>query len=180
MSLFWRISYARDFFKNCGKTALHFHVTSLKFFFYFTQTFSKILTTFSTITAQIFLEFPKICHSRCYFFRLLKFFLLEPPPPSEIPGYATGQPTRNCTCNCTRRYFTHITLVDTFEICIVFPVIGCTSDDQCAPNEACIEGKCGNPCRCGLNAVCDVLYHQATCKCLHGYTGNPLEGCRGS
>lgn len=58
-----------------------------------------------------------------------------------------------------------------------FPVIGCRNDDECPANEACINGHCGNPCQCGPNAVCEVLYHKATCKCLPGYSGNPATGC---
>ncbi|KAI5721711.1 hypothetical protein M8J77_024599 [Diaphorina citri] len=54
-------------------------------------------------------------------------------------------------------------------------VTGCTSDSECHAHEACLNGKCSNPCRCGPNAVCDVAFHKATCKCLPGYTGNPLK-----
>lgn len=56
-------------------------------------------------------------------------------------------------------------------------VQGCRSDNECVNSEACINGKCGSPCRCGINAVCDVLNHRASCKCLPGYTGNPKNGC---
>lgn len=54
---------------------------------------------------------------------------------------------------------------------------GCRSDNECANSEACVNGKCASPCRCGLNAICDVLNHRSSCKCLPGYTGNPLLGC---
>nr|CAD7425818.1 unnamed protein product [Timema monikensis] len=56
-------------------------------------------------------------------------------------------------------------------------VTGCRSDNECSLSEACINGKCESPCHCGLNAICDVVNHQATCKCLQGYTGNPASGC---
>jgi len=59
-------------------------------------------------------------------------------------------------------------------------VTGCRSNKECSTNEACINGKCSNPCRCGPNAVCDVVNHKATCKCLAGYNGNPLLGCQGN
>lgn len=59
----------------------------------------------------------------------------------------------------------------------VFPVQGCRSDNECANTEACVNGKCASPCRCGVNAICDVINHRASCKCLQGYTGNPLLGC---
>lgn len=58
-----------------------------------------------------------------------------------------------------------------------FAVLGCTSDSDCSSNEACINRQCGNPCKCGQNAVCEVLYHKANCKCLPGYGGNPAVGC---
>lgn len=56
-------------------------------------------------------------------------------------------------------------------------VQGCHSDGECPSNEACVNGKCASPCQCGRNAICDVLYHQATCKCPDGYTGNPIFSC---
>lgn len=56
-------------------------------------------------------------------------------------------------------------------------VQGCRSDIECANAEACINGRCESPCRCGTNAVCDVLNHRASCKCLSGYTGNPMINC---
>lgn len=61
----------------------------------------------------------------------------------------------------------------------LFPVTGCRNDDECHTTEACINGRCQSPCKCGLNAVCEVLYHKATCKCLSGYSGTPVAGCQG-
>ncbi|KAG8232833.1 hypothetical protein J437_LFUL013159, partial [Ladona fulva] len=57
-------------------------------------------------------------------------------------------------------------------------VLGCRGDNDCPTNEACINGHCQNPCRCGPNAACDVVNHVATCKCPPGYTGNPILGCQ--
>ncbi|CAH0390731.1 unnamed protein product [Bemisia tabaci] len=63
------------------------------------------------------------------------------------------------------------------------PYLGCTSivqchnDNECNADEACINGKCSNPCRCGPNAICEVYFHKANCKCLTGYSGNPTIGC---
>lgn len=59
----------------------------------------------------------------------------------------------------------------------VFLVQGCRSDSECPSSEACINAKCASPCNCGHNAICDVFYHQATCKCPDGYHGNPLSSC---
>jgi hypothetical protein len=65
------------------------------------------------------------------------------------------------------------------ETLILFPVTGCQKDDDCSTTEACIDGRCQSPCKCGLNAVCEVLYHKAICKCLPGYNGHPAAGCQG-
>lgn len=59
----------------------------------------------------------------------------------------------------------------------MFLVQGCTSDEECAQNEACIGGKCNSPCACGTNAICEVIYHKATCNCPPGYVGNPHSLC---
>lgn len=61
----------------------------------------------------------------------------------------------------------------------LFPVTGCHNDDECHTTEACISGTCQSPCKCGLNAICEVLHHKATCKCLPGYNGTPVAGCQG-
>jgi len=58
-------------------------------------------------------------------------------------------------------------------------VTGCRKDSDCATNEACINGKCGNPCRCGPNSACEVHNHVPICKCPPGYTGSAHEGCQG-
>lgn len=65
------------------------------------------------------------------------------------------------------------------EIWILFSLIGCRSDDECPTTESCVNGRCQSPCKCGMNAICEVLYHKATCKCLPGYSGSPSAGCQG-
>jgi len=59
--------------------------------------------------------------------------------------------------------------------------IGCRSDSECPPTEACVNKECINPCKytqCGLNAVCKTDYnHKARCHCLDSYRGNPLIRC---
>lgn len=57
-------------------------------------------------------------------------------------------------------------------------VQGCRSDEQCPQQEACINAQCISPCKCGSNAICEVIYHKAQCKCPPGYQGNPLQGCQ--
>lgn len=56
-------------------------------------------------------------------------------------------------------------------------VFGCRSDNECPSSEACINGQCGSPCRCGAYAICEVLNHKPTCQCPPGYRGNPATGC---
>ena len=59
--------------------------------------------------------------------------------------------------------------------------VGCTSNDQCTPSEACINGACSSPCssqaRCGPNTKCEVENHSPVCKCVTGTSGDPVTGC---
>lgn len=55
----------------------------------------------------------------------------------------------------------------------------CTLNSDCAPNKACINNKCADPCpgTCGQNANCQVINHLPSCTCLPGYTGDPFRYC---
>lgn len=55
----------------------------------------------------------------------------------------------------------------------------CTLNSDCAPNLACINNKCKNPCpgTCGQNAECQVINHLPSCTCIVGYTGDPFRYC---
>lgn len=59
--------------------------------------------------------------------------------------------------------------------------IGCRSDIECPPTEACVNRECTDPCQythCGENAECRADYnHKARCHCFDGYRGNPLFRC---
>ena len=59
--------------------------------------------------------------------------------------------------------------------------IGCRSDSECPPTEACVNKECTDPCKftqCGRNAICRADYnHKARCHCYDGYRGNPLVSC---
>lgn len=59
--------------------------------------------------------------------------------------------------------------------------IGCRSDSECAPTEACVNKECTDPCKytqCGKNALCKADYnHKARCECPQGYRGNALISC---
>lgn len=54
---------------------------------------------------------------------------------------------------------------------------GCRSNSDCNSYEACINGQCTTPCKCGLNALCDIKNHQGICKCPSGYIGDPSVSC---
>lgn len=62
-----------------------------------------------------------------------------------------------------------------------FLSVGCRSDSECPPTQACINRECINTCQqtyCGTNAECRADYnHRARCYCLPGYRGNPLVAC---
>lgn len=55
----------------------------------------------------------------------------------------------------------------------------CTISTECAPNLACINKKCGDPCpgSCGSNTRCETINHKAICACQPSFTGDPLVAC---
>jgi len=55
----------------------------------------------------------------------------------------------------------------------------CRVNNDCPANRACIKQKCTDPCigLCGLNALCQVILHQARCTCPELYTGDPFTVC---
>ncbi|GLH00239.1 Neurogenic locus Notch protein, partial [Gryllus bimaculatus] len=59
--------------------------------------------------------------------------------------------------------------------------IGCRSDSECPPEQACVNRACADPCastRCGLNAECRAdTFHRARCYCLPGHRGDPWTRC---
>ena len=60
-------------------------------------------------------------------------------------------------------------------------IAGCKSDDECPLNEACYDRECRDPClfqECGSNALCEARLHQAFCRCIEGFRGNPYDQCR--
>lgn len=60
------------------------------------------------------------------------------------------------------------------------PTPECIVNSNCHDNEVCRNNKCVDPCigLCGINAVCDVNYHRATCSCREGYQGDPYQRCK--
>ena len=56
----------------------------------------------------------------------------------------------------------------------------CVLHSECPSNLACIGEKCRDPCpgACGPSAECEVINHNAVCRCQQGYEGDPFTGCR--
>ena len=55
----------------------------------------------------------------------------------------------------------------------------CVIHSECPSNLACLNEKCRDPCpgACGANAECNVIKHNAVCRCLNGYRGDPFQSC---
>lgn len=55
----------------------------------------------------------------------------------------------------------------------------CVVSSECALNCACVNQRCTDPCpgTCGINARCQVVNHNAICRCTPGYTGDPFVRC---
>lgn len=55
----------------------------------------------------------------------------------------------------------------------------CISNSECAPQLACVNQKCSDPCirACGANAECKVVSHSAMCICAQGFVGDPFTQC---
>lgn len=64
------------------------------------------------------------------------------------------------------------------------PYIGCrpecTLNTDCAPNKACANLRCIDPCpgTCGQEALCDIINHIPVCTCPRGLEGDPFTICR--
>lgn len=56
----------------------------------------------------------------------------------------------------------------------------CIENHDCQLNRACVENKCQDPCLrspCGINAICTVRHHIATCACPPGLVGDASTRC---
>ncbi|KAI2804698.1 hypothetical protein BLOT_003686 [Blomia tropicalis] len=61
--------------------------------------------------------------------------------------------------------------------------IECSTHNECKSSQVCSNYKCTNPCRqnrglCGDNAFCSAEKHSAVCRCMDGFEGDPVVGCR--
>lgn len=61
-------------------------------------------------------------------------------------------------------------------------LVECTANQDCKSFEACVNGKCSNPCDyynpCGEGATCRVTDHEFQCSCPAGLIGDPRFGCK--
>ena len=66
------------------------------------------------------------------------------------------------------------------EVACVF--LGCRSDAECPPKQACINSECANPCHernpCKAPAECRVYNHRAICACPPGYVEDTPLTCK--
>lgn len=55
----------------------------------------------------------------------------------------------------------------------------CIINQDCPRDKACFNQKCRDPCvdACGINAICQVVNHNAVCSCPPGYVGEPRLQC---
>ena len=58
----------------------------------------------------------------------------------------------------------------------------CRIDPNCHTTKYCelTNGTCADPCirdPCGPNAIGTPINHRCQCRCIEGYTGNPVVGC---
>lgn len=55
----------------------------------------------------------------------------------------------------------------------------CTINSDCSMNTACLNQRCRDPCpgTCGINAECQVINHNAICRCPPHLTGDPFSKC---
>jgi len=65
---------------------------------------------------------------------------------------------------------------------VVCLFLGCRSDSECPPKQACINNECVNPCYernpCKAPAECRVYNHHPTCTCPPGYVEDTPLTCK--
>ena len=63
-----------------------------------------------------------------------------------------------------------------------FAISGDNTDNpsECPSNLTCINQKCRDSCPgvCGASTECEVINHDAVCRCQQGFEGDPYEGCQ--
>ncbi|CAH1100710.1 unnamed protein product [Psylliodes chrysocephalus] len=102
---------------------------------------------------------------------------IEKPPPSNPCYPSPCGPNSQCrdiygqaVCSCLQGYF------GAPPTCRP----ECVSSSECPLNRACVNQKCVDPCpgTCGINALCQVVSHNAICTCPERYSGDPFIRCQ--
>lgn len=61
--------------------------------------------------------------------------------------------------------------------------LGCRSDSECPPKQACINNQCANPCDernpCKAPSECHVYNHRPNCACPPGFVEDTSLTCKG-
>lgn len=94
--------------------------------------------------------------------------------PSECQILPT-LPIKTMICDCPNGYISSGS--GTCKPIAAIIQIGCTRDDDCASDKACVNAVCRDPCACGNNANCNIVNHKPICSCISGYDGNPDIEC---
>lgn len=100
----------------------------------------------------------------------------------KIP-YTSARIATVQTDSTTQTWFTTVlTRKNTTELTVNVTTKNCSANNDCIPSEYCTNNICINPCtvrgNCGINAICIVYNHAATCKCPNGLRGDPNHFCR--
>lgn len=100
---------------------------------------------------------------------------LSPCPKTSSCSVLDTVPVRTMICTCPEGWVPNA-LGECTPILVQIPP-GCTSDDDCPSNEACVNRLCRNPCNCGPHSKCLVQNHRPICSCEQGFEGNPNVAC---
>lgn len=84
-------------------------------------------------------------------------------------------PVRTMICICPEGYISSGS--GTCKPIESIRTIGCIADSDCAPEKACVNSVCKNPCNCGPHAECRIKDHKPVCTCEQGFEGNPEIEC---
>uniref|UniRef100_A0A8D8TXE6 Neurogenic locus notch homolog protein 1 n=1 Tax=Cacopsylla melanoneura TaxID=428564 RepID=A0A8D8TXE6_9HEMI len=97
--------------------------------------------------------------------------------PCDQPAQCTVLPTpvRTMLCECPPGYVSSGS--GTCKPTPPITAVGCTSDEQCPSDRACVTGRCISPCHCAPDAECHLFNHKPVCSCPVGYVGNAELQC---
>ncbi|KAK7075250.1 hypothetical protein SK128_022664 [Halocaridina rubra] len=89
------------------------------------------------------------------------------------PGALCRTVNHRSICSCAAGYHGN-----PYSLCTP---VGCTQKSECQVTEACINGRCSDPCEtrnpCGLQANCEPKADGPVCTCPKGFQGDPYDKC---